>query len=148
MSWFSPLPLSRVNNPATTLMRRRRSRFRSISVFLQCHAGQFRDDENIREFWCGIFPIFLWEVISLSPHLIAFKLDIYFGSCASDAHRQFLSVLICSVAEYIFPFTSALAFLCWVTDNPKANFLGSGYVVGCSTQLPPLSFWAAAARLP
>ncbi|KAJ7157486.1 OPT oligopeptide transporter [Mycena filopes] len=28
--------------------------------------------------------------------------------------------------EYIFPFTSSLAFLCWVTDNPTANFLGSG----------------------
>ncbi|KAK7026330.1 OPT oligopeptide transporter, partial [Favolaschia claudopus] len=30
------------------------------------------------------------------------------------------------VAEYIFPFTSSLAFLCWVTNDPTANFLGSG----------------------
>nr|GAT51061.1 OPT oligopeptide transporter [Mycena chlorophos] len=28
--------------------------------------------------------------------------------------------------EYIFPFTSSLAILCWVTDNRTANFLGSG----------------------
>ncbi|EIM85355.1 OPT oligopeptide transporter [Stereum hirsutum FP-91666 SS1] len=28
--------------------------------------------------------------------------------------------------EYIFPFTSSLAFLCWVTKNSTAQFLGSG----------------------
>ncbi|KAJ7582911.1 OPT oligopeptide transporter protein-domain-containing protein [Mycena floridula] len=28
--------------------------------------------------------------------------------------------------EYIFPFTSSLAFLCWVSKDPKVQFLGSG----------------------
>ncbi|KAF8828451.1 hypothetical protein HHX47_DHR3000276 [Lentinula edodes] len=28
--------------------------------------------------------------------------------------------------EYAFPFVSSLAFLCWFSENPKAQFLGSG----------------------
>ncbi|CRG92406.1 hypothetical protein PISL3812_09465 [Talaromyces islandicus] len=51
------------------------------------------------------------------------------------ARKQMLVFFICFIGmtlwqflpEYAFPFTSSLAFLCWVApQNPVANFMGSG----------------------
>lgn len=51
------------------------------------------------------------------------------------AHRQMVVFFSCLLGmtlwqflpEYVFPFTSSLAFLCWVAPrNPVANFIGSG----------------------
>lgn len=54
------------------------------------------------------------------------------SKAASKQMRIFFAVLLgCCVweffPEYIFPFTSSLAFLCWVApENATANFIGSG----------------------
>lgn len=48
------------------------------------------------------------------------QMMIFFGCLFGMTLWQFLP-------EYVFPFTSSLAFLCWVAPrNPVANFLGSG----------------------
>ncbi|GFF53977.1 hypothetical protein IFM58399_09709 [Aspergillus lentulus] len=48
------------------------------------------------------------------------QMKIFFFSLLGMTLWQFLP-------EYVFPFTSSLAFLCWVAPrNPVANFIGSG----------------------
>ncbi|THC93749.1 hypothetical protein EYZ11_006789 [Aspergillus tanneri] len=48
------------------------------------------------------------------------QLKVFFFSFVGMTLWQFLP-------EYVFPFTSSLAFLCWVAPhNPVANFIGSG----------------------
>ncbi|KAJ7683096.1 OPT oligopeptide transporter protein-domain-containing protein [Mycena rosella] len=73
-----------------------------------------------------LFPLTLQQVSVFNAMRASFEMDsntvkkqmkvFWYGI---NGFPQFLP-------EYIFPFTSSLAFLCWVTDNPTANFLGSG----------------------
>ncbi|KAE8154891.1 OPT oligopeptide transporter protein-domain-containing protein [Aspergillus avenaceus] len=56
----------------------------------------------------------------VSSPLAKRQLRIFFFSLVGMTLWQFLP-------EYLFPFTSSLAFLCWVAPhNPVANFIGSG----------------------
>ncbi|KAF7595220.1 hypothetical protein BBP40_006965 [Aspergillus hancockii] len=56
----------------------------------------------------------------VSSPLARRQLKIFFLSLVGMTLWQFLP-------EYVFPFTSSLAFLCWVAPhNPVANFIGSG----------------------
>lgn len=55
-----------------------------------------------------------------SSRLARRQMKVFFFSLLGMTFWQFLP-------EYIFPFTSSLAFLCWVAPrNPIANFMGSG----------------------
>ncbi|EAW15610.1 OPT family oligopeptide transporter [Aspergillus fischeri NRRL 181] len=55
-----------------------------------------------------------------SSRLAKRQMKIFFFSLLGMTLWQFLP-------EYVFPFTSSLAFLCWVAPrNPVANFIGSG----------------------
>ncbi|KAF8160534.1 OPT oligopeptide transporter [Mycena galopus ATCC 62051] len=75
-----------------------------------------------------VFPLVLQQVSVFNAMRASFELD---SRTVKKQMRVFwLGILIFFLweflPEYIFPFTSSLAFLCWVTDNPTANFLGSG----------------------
>ncbi|KAF7347040.1 OPT oligopeptide transporter [Mycena venus] len=75
-----------------------------------------------------VFPLTLQQVTVFNAMRGSFEMD---SRTAKKQMRVFwLGILIFFLweflPEYIFPFTSSLAFLCWVTDNPTANFLGSG----------------------
>ncbi|KAJ7511605.1 OPT oligopeptide transporter [Mycena galericulata] len=75
-----------------------------------------------------LFPLTLQQVSVFNAMRASFEMD---SNTAKKQMRVFwYGILIFFLweflPEYIFPFTSSLAFLCWVTDNPTANFLGSG----------------------
>ncbi|KAJ6600951.1 OPT oligopeptide transporter [Mycena vulgaris] len=75
-----------------------------------------------------IFPLTLQQVSVFNAMRASFELD---SNTVKKQMRVFwYGILIFFLweflPEYIFPFTSSLALLCWVTDNPTANFLGSG----------------------
>ncbi|KAJ6582260.1 OPT oligopeptide transporter protein-domain-containing protein [Mycena capillaripes] len=75
-----------------------------------------------------MFPLTLQQVSVFKAMQASFDMD---SQTVKKQMRVFwLGILIFFLweflPEYIFPFTSSLAFLCWVTDNPTANFLGSG----------------------
>ncbi|KAJ5661660.1 uncharacterized protein N7477_009276 [Penicillium maclennaniae] len=56
----------------------------------------------------------------ISSRLARRQMKVFFFSLLGMTMWQFLP-------EYVFPFTSSLAFLCWVAPrNPVANFIGSG----------------------
>ncbi|KAF8148789.1 OPT oligopeptide transporter protein-domain-containing protein [Mycena galopus ATCC 62051] len=75
-----------------------------------------------------VFPLVLQQVSVFNAMRASFELDS--GTVKKQMRVFWLGILIFFLweflPEYIFPFTSSLAFLCWVTDNPTANFLGSG----------------------
>ncbi|KAJ6459662.1 OPT oligopeptide transporter [Mycena sanguinolenta] len=75
-----------------------------------------------------MFPLVLQQVSVFNAMQNSFEMD---SKTVKKQMRVFwFGILIFFLweflPEYIFPFTSSLAFLCWVTDNPTANFLGSG----------------------
>ncbi|CAK5275079.1 unnamed protein product [Mycena citricolor] len=75
-----------------------------------------------------MFPLTLQQVSVFNAMRSSFEMN---SATAKKQMRVFwYGILIFFLweflPEYIFPFTSSLAFLCWVTDDPIANFLGSG----------------------
>ncbi|KAJ7463681.1 OPT oligopeptide transporter protein-domain-containing protein [Mycena latifolia] len=75
-----------------------------------------------------LFPLTLQQVTVFNAMRASFEMD---STTVRKQMRVFwYGILIVFLwqflPEYIFPFTSSLAFLCWVTNNPTANFLGSG----------------------
>ncbi|KAJ7075604.1 OPT oligopeptide transporter [Mycena belliarum] len=75
-----------------------------------------------------MFPLTLQQVSVFNAMRASFEME---SRTAKKQMRVFwIGILTFFLWEflpaYIFPFTSSLAFLCWVTDNPTANFLGSG----------------------